>query len=169
MHARCRLTTLVAIAMALLLIPPAAFAGAESTAPDSAPPDAVAAEADQPVVDQLDANRPATMPYATRPEKHSPMMREIIAAWEASQVAVAAVEQQISATTDPMAALALQRQVEEMREQVEVELLRIQARYARQEGRLDDAAQIDAAIAEMTAPRPRGVPVDRPLPDDRNR
>lgn len=125
----------------------------------------LAADTPQPIVPQPDE----TIAPPPAPREQSPMMREINAAWDAQAVAVEALQRQAAASVDPVAALALQRQIEDLRAQVEVQILTIQARYARQEGRLDVAAEIEAAVAEMTAPRPRGIPVARQLPDDTQR
>jgi hypothetical protein len=154
----------LALMIALMLVASLVVAVPNAAAPPAHAPQH-AAVADQPAGDQLTGEPPAR-PSAARPQELSPMMREIVAACDASQIAVDALTQQIAATTDATAALALQRQVEQMRSQLEIELLQIQARYARQEGRLADAAEIEAAIEQMMAPRPRGVTVPRALPDE---
>jgi hypothetical protein len=126
----------------------------------------LAADTPQPVVQQPDETVvPTADTPAPTPREPSPMMRDIVAAWDAQELAVEVLEAQVAACTDPVAALALQRQIEGLRAQVEIQILTIQARYARQEGRLDVAAEIEAAVAEMTAPRPRGIPAERPVPD----
>ena len=51
------------------------------------------------------------------------------------------------------ALLALQREIERVKEETELQILRVQADFARREGRLEQAAEIEAALAEMTAPR----------------
>ncbi len=129
----------------------------------------LAAGTPQQIAPQTDEAVPPPADAPPAPRELSPMMREIVAAWDAQAVAVEALETQAAASTDPVAALALQRQIEDLRAQVEVQILTIQARYARQEGRLDVAAEIEAAVAEMTTPRPRGIPVARQLPDDGQR
>jgi hypothetical protein len=115
-----------------------------------------------PTGEGVTASADAPAPAAPEP---TPMMREIVAAWDAQAVAVEALETQAATCTDPVAALALQRQIEELRAQAEVQILTIQARYARLEGRPEVAAEIEAAVAEMTALRPRGVPSERSLSD----
>jgi len=94
----------------------------------------------------------------------TPRMREILDAWDAHVLAVEALERQLCESTDDAAAIEIERQIENARRQVEIDILQIQARYARNEGRLADAAEIDAAIAVMTAPAPRGEPIERPAP-----
>jgi hypothetical protein len=106
----------------------------------------------------VDATRPAP---AVEPAPLSPMMKDIVAAWDAHTVVVAALERQVAQTADASTALALQHQIEAARAQVEIQILTIQAQYARREGRLDVAAEIESAIAELTSPRPRGIPIER--------
>ncbi len=91
----------------------------------------------------------------------TPLMRDIVAACAANEAAVAALEAALAGTDDPGAALVLIRQIEDLRCRLEVELLRIQARHARLAGRVGDAAQIEAAVAAMTSPRPLGEPAAR--------
>ncbi len=95
------------------------------------------------------------------PPALSPLMQEITAAWKAHEVVVAALEQELAAATEATVALALQRQIESARAQVEVEILTIQARQARRSGRADVAAELEAAIGQLTASPARGVPVQR--------
>jgi hypothetical protein len=108
----------------------------------------------------------AAAPAPVAPATRSPLMQDITAAWESHLVVVAALEQQLAGAASAADALALQHQIEAVRAQVEIQILTLQARYARQEGRLDDAAGIEAAIAELTTPRPRGTPVERPREAD---
>ncbi len=130
----------------------------------------LSAETPQPPVAQPDdANEAPLAPPVSAATEPSPMMREIQAAWDAQAFAVEALEARAATCADPVAGLALQRQIEDLRAQVEVQILTIQARYARQEGRLEVAAEIEAAVAEMTSPRPRGIPVERTLPDGGDR
>ncbi len=116
-------------------------------------------------------DRPTELPglLAADPETLSPMLREIVELWKAQDVAMAALNAGLEKSVDHAAALALQRQVENLRTSTEIQILRIQARYARQEGRMDVAVQIEQDIAQLTAPRTRGVPVDRPAPDSQER
>jgi len=144
--------TVIAASLILLLVQP-------SAAQTPRPPAAPAAPADEAVTSAAD--RP---PVAAR--ERTPMMAEIMAAWDAHAVAVAALATRAEGVADPVAVLAVQRQIEDLRAQVEIEILAIQARYARQEGRLETAVEIEAAIAELTAPRPRGIPVERPSAGD---
>lgn len=91
-------------------------------------------------------------------EPRSPMMREIFAALETKQIAVAELQARFAAEGDATRALDLQREAETLKMAAELEILRIQLRYARDEGRDEAAARLEAAIDTMTAPRPRLEP-----------
>jgi hypothetical protein len=110
---------------------------------------------------------PEAVPAATGLNRAalSPMMQEILEAWDAHAAAIAVLEQRIEATTDATDAIALQQEIESLRRQVEIQILGIQAHHARLAGRLEQAAEIEAAIEAMTAPPPEAIPVER-RPDD---
>jgi hypothetical protein len=155
MKIRTLLSVFSVILLVVLLL--SDLIGAEGPTPPSPVADAPVAD-DAEVPDILAVDRASL----------SPMLQEILAAWDASQVAVAALDQSFRAASDATTALAIQRQIEDLRQQTEVRILGIQAKYARQEGRIEDAEEIEAAIEEMTTPTPRGEPVDRPAPTARN-
>ena len=77
---------------------------------------------------------------------------------------IEALRVRLEAAGGTPAALELQREIEREKMQTERRLLELQAEIARGEGRADLAARIDAAIAELDAPRPVLPPVDRPVP-----
>jgi len=137
-----------ALPVVLLLLSAAAWAQTDPVVDSAALPEPGASVA--PVV-----------PATAAPVARSPLMQEITAAWTAHEVVVAALEKQLEASTDASAALALQRQIETARAQVEIEILRIQARHARQAGRLDIAAELETTIGQLTTPPARGEPVRR--------
>jgi hypothetical protein len=94
----------------------------------------------------------------------SPLMLEIQAALAAEQARVADLEARFAAAADEASALAIQKEIEQIKVETELSILRLQAEHARQEGRVEQAAQIEAAIAEMMNPRPAGIPIERPAP-----
>lgn len=153
------------LAFAHTVVLAAALAGAAWASP---PADAAATEAEAaaamsgPATDSGKENPPAA-PALRAPL--TPRMREIVAAWDAHVLVVLALEARLREATDHADAIELEREIENARRDVEVEILRIQARYARDEGRFTDAAEIDAAIAVITSPPPRGTPVERPAPE----
>jgi hypothetical protein len=138
----------VTLLVAVLLLAPSLLSAQAEPVVDPAPDPAAAAG--------LAAAAPPPPPVVL-----SPLMQEITAAWKAHEVVVAALEQELAATADATAALALQRQIESARAQVEVEILTIQARHARRNGRADVAAELEAAIGQLSAAPARGIPVPR--------
>jgi hypothetical protein len=108
---------------------------------------------------------PATPPAAGRP---SALMTEIRAALDAERDRVVALDARVRACTDRRQALALQREIESVKRDTEVTLLRIQATHARRAGRTALADRLEAAVAEMLAPPPpAATPVVRPEPAGR--
>jgi hypothetical protein len=98
----------------------------------------------------------------------SPLMVEIQAVLADEQTKVAELQARLEAATDDHAALALQKEIEQIKVETELNILRLQATYARNEGRIEQAAEIEAVIAEMLSPRPVGVPIERPAPTQGN-
>ena len=74
------------------------------------------------------------------------------------------LEGRLASATDNTAALELVKQIERVKVGVELDLLREQAVYAREMGREELALEIETALNEMTSPRPRRQPVERPAP-----
>jgi len=99
----------------------------------------------------------------------SPQARELKALIASETAALAELQTRLDGAGADDAALAVQREIEQVKQQTEIDLLRLQARFAREAGQADRAAAIDAAIGELTAPRPVGVPQDRPAPDETRR
>ncbi len=103
----------------------------------------------------------------TRRPAHTltPMMAEIFAYMEAREVLIAAKRQQYAAAkTDAAAAASLQAEMQKLKFDTEIEVLRIQARHAHKEGRTEDARRIEASIEEILKPQIRIAPEKRPLP-----
>ncbi len=91
----------------------------------------------------------------------SPMMTEITAALSTMRLDVAALKLRYDAAVTNEEAMALARQIAEVKRQNRVEMMRIQLRYARAEGRDETAAKLKEAITRMTTPPATGVPVPR--------
>ncbi len=94
----------------------------------------------------------------------TPLMVEIQAVFADERARVAELEARLTPSLDEGAALALRHQIEQIKIETELNILRLQAEHARREGRDEQAAAIDAAVAEMLSPRPAGVPSERPAP-----
>jgi hypothetical protein len=88
----------------------------------------------------------------------SPLMVEIQAALAAQQVQVAALDARFAETNDETTALAIQQEIEQVKQDTELAILAIQARHARARGDLELAQSIDAAIATIQNPPPPPAP-----------
>ncbi len=95
----------------------------------------------------VDDTPTAAAPAATAPL--TPMMTDITAAMQAEQAQVAALVAQLATAPDDAAALELHRAIEQAKMDGQLQVLGIQARYARAEGRVDDATKLEAALAAM--------------------
>lgn len=145
---RCR-----RFALALVVIAMPSFAFAEQ-APSAAPtatitPNPPAAEA---------ATTPAPAPTAALQRRPtSPLLTDISAALTAERAQLERLEAEVRRTSDSKVALALQRQISQVKQNTEIELLRIQARHARLAGHVLVAEQIESAVREMLmTPEERG-------------
>jgi len=108
---------------------------------------------------------PAAPPAVSKADVSlSPVMEEIGAAWEKSRLEVAGLEERFASASGEDEALAIQKEIERLLVEVELEILGIQARYAREEGRIEVAEEIEAAIESMTSPAPLPAPEERPAP-----
>jgi len=99
---------------------------------------------------------------AEAPEREaSPMMLEIRAAFAATQVEVADLQARYKAAADPEQAREILREAALVKREGRIEIMRIQLRYARQNG--DDArgAELEQIVTRMTTPPAKGVPVPR--------
>lgn len=103
------------------------------------------------------------------PGKISPMMAEIQATMAASKSAVADLMNRSAGIQDHEAMNTIQREVARLKQQTELDILAIQARYARAEGNEELAKKIDQAIAYILAPPTPEAPAEpRPAPDNQN-
>lgn len=98
----------------------------------------------------------------------SPMMLELQAVMTAEAEQVAALRQRAAKATSPDEALALQREIEKLKFDTEVSLLRVQAKHARAGGRTEVAARIEAAISDLLNPPKIAAPAARPVPSREN-
>ncbi len=104
----------------------------------------------------------ATAAVAPRePESLTPCQQAIRALLDREAAQLAALEARVPATADGAAFLSLQREIEQVKQDTELQVMRTQAEHARLEGRVEQAERIEAALAEMAAPQPAIVPVER--------
>jgi hypothetical protein len=144
-----------AVFLITLLCLPALLA-ARSHGPDEVkPPESLQSEPVAPVA--LD---PAASPEPTTVRPLSPLMSAIQNLWEARQVEIIALKEQLRSASDHAAALAILHEIEALQASTEIEILRLQADHVRREGREAAAQAIEAAIAEQLNPSP----VCRPAP-----
>ena len=94
----------------------------------------------------------------------SPMVTEMMALIDQQDGKLKDLAGRLKKATSNEEAFAIKREIEQVKLGTEVSLLRVQADYARRDGRTADADRLDAAIrALLTPPRP-GTPVNRPVP-----
>jgi hypothetical protein len=105
-------------------------------------------------------------PANALPRPETPRMKVLSAVLAAQQAQLAVLQDRLSTAPDATAALEIQREIERVKQQTEIDLLTAQARLAREAGQEQQAVAIEAAIGEMTSPRPVGVPQDRPAPTE---
>lgn len=79
----------------------------------------------------------------------SPLMVEIRAILDTERNLLRRLESEVKLAAGTDAALALQRQIAQVKQNTEIDLLRAQAKHARREGRLELAERIEADVREM--------------------
>lgn len=94
-------------------------------------------------------------------ESLTPCQQAIRELLEREATQLAELEARLPAAADAPAFLALQRQIEQVKQATELQVMRTQAEFARREGRVEQAEQIEAALAEMSAPRQPSAPAGR--------
>jgi hypothetical protein len=95
------------------------------------------------------------------PESLSPCQQAIRALLDREAAQLSELEARVPAAVDGAAFLSLQREIERVKQDTELQVMRTQAQYARLEGRVEQAERIEAALAEMAAPRPAAAPTER--------
>ena len=95
----------------------------------------------------------------------SPLMTAIDVVMQDSRDQITLLRADLEKQSDPDAALAIQKQIEDLKVETELNILRLQADHARAHGNEELARSIDESITFMTTPRPKAQPVDRPAPD----
>lgn len=95
------------------------------------------------------------------PESFTPCQQAIQALLEQEAARLAELEARVPAAADAAAFLSLQREIEQVKQDTELQVMRTQAEFARLEGRVEQAERIEAALAEMAAPRPAAAPTER--------
>lgn len=140
----------------LALATPLASAQTKSTAspqPSSAPAAPLAEEA---------PTASTATPKLRRPV--NPIYPQIAVLLDAEREQLAALRLRLAATRDANVAMGIQREIEQVKVQTEVGILRLQADHARKQGRTAAADGLEAAIRQMLQPPVRGAASTRPAP-----
>lgn len=134
----------------------AAEPGAPATSPSAAPGQAATSAASS-------AAAPAAPVAAKR--ALSPMLAEMHTFIEAQDLKLAELNAKQAAAHTNDEGIALQQQIQALKLDTEVSLLRIQATYARREGRAQDADRIESVVRDMLSPPRIASPAaNRPIP-----
>lgn len=96
----------------------------------------------------------------------SPMMQEIRGVLLAEQQELVRLQSELAQTRDAAAALRIQHQIEDLKQETEIEVLSVQVRRARDRGDEDLASQLESSIERILQPPVRKNPVARPAPSD---
>jgi TolA-binding protein len=92
---------------------------------------------------------PSTPAVAARIRARSPLAAELDAVLAAERALLRRLEVEVRRVGSSEAGLALQRQIAQVKQNTEIELLRVQARHARREGRTELAEQLEASVREL--------------------
>jgi hypothetical protein len=171
-------TTRLALLAALLALafaagagtPSPAAAGDDGSAVTSAPaaPATVTPPVTDPAAEALGPVVPAEAgpgaPGARARRRLSPMAAELAQVIDAERSALTVLQARFDHATSEHEALAVQREIEQLKTMTEIALLHVQAKHARLKGREAVARRIDAAVEELMRPPLVRDPLHRPAP-----
>jgi hypothetical protein len=121
--------------------------------------------ADEPVSEQTVAPADPTLEKSEAVSvSTTPMMQDIQSLLDARHNEMKLLEEKFSQAPDEDQALRIQRQIQDLAEQTEWEVMEIQVRYLRQAGRVEQAVALENQLEEMRAPKAPREAVDRPAP-----
>jgi hypothetical protein len=119
-----------------------------------------------------DALDPAAAPDAALTVAQTPtaLALELSAVLQDEAARLRELEASFGAAADASSALAVEREIAAVKSVTEIRLMRVQARHAREAGRLEAAVRIEAAIAELTtaSARPATPPPITPRAEPRD-
>jgi hypothetical protein len=110
--------------------------------------------------------RPEVQLPTPRPDPRAPMLAEIHTAMTEEKATLAELRAELIAAPTDAAAAAVIARIGTVKQDVQLEILRIQLRYARERGRERQAQQIERAIAKIFSP-PTPAPIHRSPPATR--
>ncbi len=126
-------------------------------------------------VPDISVNQAEIKEYGSEAEKSSdnglgtqpainPLMPEINRIQEQAAAQVMDLSSRLDNQTNDAEALELIREIESVKQEAELDILRLQAGAAAARGDQETADQINNAIEEMTTPRPLRPAIERPAP-----
>ncbi len=118
---------------------------------------------------ELDANGELRLDAKPGQPQLKPMTVEINAVLDEAHLQVATLQGRFDKEPNADVAVALVRQIEQIKINTELDILRVQLRYARTDGRDELVQELETALNLMTTPRTQKQPIDRPAPDAGNR
>ncbi len=128
-------------------------------------PTALRAEPAAAAADSLQAVADAPPTFLTRPlAELPPLARDLRLRLEAGDQALQEAEAALAAAKTATERTLLLRRIGEIKQQTERDLVGIQLEHARQDGRDEDAAQLEAVLASLAQPEVPVHPAARPAP-----
>ncbi len=98
----------------------------------------------------------------------NPMMERIQEILAQSDVRLVELQTSLDSQRNNTEALDIVKSIEQLKIRTELDIMAVQASFARQGGFEEVALEIEAALSQMTSPRPQRQPVDRPAPSAGN-
>lgn len=115
-------------------------------------------------VEPAPAPEPQTAAPTPAPTPFAAALAAVLEKDRALGAEIAARQAAAVAAGDHAAARAAQDELEQLKSGTELRLLSVQAEFARREGRTEDAARIEDAIATLRLAPPAPQPQERPAP-----
>jgi hypothetical protein len=108
--------------------------------------------------EQTNAPPPISLTTMTEADAEtlSPVMRETRKALLQEVTDIGILTQRLTEVEDRLAALDLQREISDRKLRTQIEMLEIQGRYARQEGRIELAEEAERAVSRLKTRLERG-------------
>ena len=95
----------------------------------------------------------------------SPLMQDIRTVFEAEKTALASLKVRLQDADDEREILSLLHEIDQVKQETELQVLQIQSDSARREGRTEAAERIEATIAVLRAGPPRAAPRENTTAD----
>jgi len=95
----------------------------------------------------------------------TPTMKEIRSVFDAEKEALAVLDARLRSASTESEVMGVIKEIERVKVETELEILSVQAVYARRAGRIEQAQKIEAEIQRMRAGPPRAAQQPRALSD----